>query len=131
ELFAVPIRSDSEIGQIYRRKRDELADVLTMLQARGTAEFRERCKLLYGTTTREELQALEGWLQLPPDPPQDQTISAREAAQYLRTRLSHAKLFADVRIRHNLSSAAAAGEVSIGVRSDATFSQAELERIFV
>jgi uncharacterized protein (TIGR02421 family) len=131
DLFSVPLNSGSELGLLYRRKRDELNDTVAMLQARGTTEFRERSRLLYGTTTEEELEAMSDWLQLPPDPPAERTIPAREAVQYLRSRLSQSRLAAEVKLRRSLGSFAAAGEHSIGVRADAQFSQRELERIFL
>ncbi|MGE0434211.1 MAG: tyrosine/phenylalanine carboxypeptidase domain-containing protein, partial [Planctomycetota bacterium] len=133
QLHGVPIRSDSELGHVFRRKRDELHDVLTMLQARGTSEFRERSRLLYGTTSREELQAINVWLKLPLDPPPgpDAQRSARDCCQFLRSQLSRDRLHATIRMRWGLSSSAAAGETSIAVRNDATFSALEMERIYV
>ena len=131
-LHAVPIRSDSELGHVFRRKRDELHDVLTMLQARGTSEFRERSRLLYGTTSREELEAINAWLRLPDDePPSDDQRTARDCCQFLRGQLSRDRLHATIRMRWGLSSSAAAGETSIAVRNDATFSALEMERIYV
>src|SRR5688572_28844307 len=48
ELLNLPIIS-SELGRIYRAKRDEVFNILAMLEARGSSEFCDWSRLLYGT----------------------------------------------------------------------------------
>lgn len=130
DLLALPIEH-TEVGHIYRKKRDELYNVATMLQARGTAEFRDRSRLLYGTATAQSIEDIKPWLELPADPAQPAAIGATEARRQLLVRMSYAKLNADVRLRAYMSSDAAAGDSSVGIRRAARFSERELNRIYV
>lgn len=121
ELLNLPI-VDSELGRLFRAKRDEVFNTICMLEARTTPEFLDRSRLLFGTADKKTLQKAEEWLKLDPEPEESNQFDAREAKTKLDSVVRKQKFLCSVRVRNYLSSDAAAGELSVALRKGATYS---------
>ncbi|MCC6575071.1 MAG: DUF1704 domain-containing protein [Planctomycetes bacterium] len=130
ELLNLPI-VNSELGRIYRAKRDEVFNILAMLEARGSKEFLDWSRLLYGTTDKRTLDAANLWLKLQPEPEEPQTIDAKEAKNRLTTLVRKQHFLCDVRIRNYMSSDAAAGELSVALKKNAMYSENDIKSLSV
>jgi uncharacterized protein (TIGR02421 family) len=130
ELLNLPI-VDSEMGRIYRAKRDEVFNTICMLESRTTPEFLDRSRLLFGTADKKTLQKAEEWLKLAPEPEQTEQADAREARSKLDAIVRKQKILCTVRVRKYLSSDAAAGEASVALRKGATYSDNDIASLAV
>jgi uncharacterized protein (TIGR02421 family) len=130
DLLNLPI-VDSELGRIYRTKRDEVFNTICMLVARATPEFLDRSRLLFGTADKKTLAKAEEWLDLEPEPLEEEQFDAREARNRLEAVVRRQKFLCEVRVRKYLSSDAAAGEASVALRKGATYSVNDLASLAV
>lgn len=130
DLLNLPI-IDSELGRIYRAKRDEVFNTICMLESRDTPEFLDRSRLLFGTADKRTLQKAEEWLKLEPEPIESQQLDAREARARLDSVVRRQKFLCSVRVRKYLSSDAAAGELSVALRKGATYSPGDIASLAV
>jgi uncharacterized protein (TIGR02421 family) len=121
DLLNLPI-VDSELGRIFRAKRDEVFNTICMLESRQTPEFLDRSRLLFGTADKKTLAKAEDWLDLEPEPEEPEQLDAREAKHKLDSVVRKQKFACNVRVRKYLSSDAAAGEASVALRKGATYS---------
>lgn len=130
DLLNLPI-VDSEMGRIYRAKRDEVFNSICMLESRNTAEFLDRSRLLHGTADKTTLAKAEEWLKLEPEPEVENQLDAREAKSKLDAVVRKQNFLCNVRVRKYLSSDAAAGEASVALRKGATYSMADIASLAV
>ncbi|MCA8910668.1 MAG: DUF1704 domain-containing protein [Planctomycetes bacterium] len=130
ELLNLPI-VDSELGRIYRAKRDEVFNTICMLESRQTPEFLDRSRLLFGTADKKTLAKAEEWLTLDPEPEDDDQFDAREAKLKLDSVVRKQNFLCNVRVRKYLSSDAAAGEASVALRKGATYSLQDIASLAV
>ncbi|MCA8919026.1 MAG: DUF1704 domain-containing protein [Planctomycetes bacterium] len=130
DLLNLPI-VDSEMGRIYRAKRDEVFNSICMLESRNTAEFLDRSRLLHGTADKTTLAKAEEWLKLEPEPEVPDQFDAREAKSKLDAVVRKQNFLCNVRVRKYLSSDAAAGEASVALRKGATYSKADIASLAV
>lgn len=130
ELLNLPI-IDSELGRIYRSKRDEVFNTICMLESRDTPEFLDRSRLLFGTADKGTLNKAEEWLKLPPEPEDPDLMDAREARAQLDGVVRRQRFLCNVRVRKYLSSDAAAGEASVALRKGATYSPNDIAALAV
>jgi uncharacterized protein (TIGR02421 family) len=130
DLLNLPI-VDSEMGRIYRAKRDEVFNTICMLESRTTPEFLDRSRLLFGTADKKTLQKAEEWLKLTPEPEDAEQLDAREARSRLDAVVRRQRLLCSVRVRKYLSSDAAAGEASVALRKGATYSKNDVASLAV
>jgi uncharacterized protein (TIGR02421 family) len=130
ELLNLPI-VDSELGRIYRAKRDEVFNTICMLESRSTPEFLDRSRLLFGTAEKKTVQKAEEWLRLEPEPEDPNQFDAREAKAKLDSIVRKQRFLCSVRVRKYLSSDAAAGEASVALRKGANYSEADIASLGV
>lgn len=130
DLLNLPI-IDSELGRIYRAKRDEVFNTICMLESRTTPEFLDRSRLLFGTADKKTLLKAEEWLKLEPEPEEKETLDAREARSRLDAVVRKQRILCTVRVRKYLSSDAAAGEASVALRKGATYSKNDIASLAV
>jgi uncharacterized protein (TIGR02421 family) len=130
ELLNLPI-VDSELGRIYRSKRDEVFNTICMLESRTTSEFLDRSRLLFGTADKKTLLKAEEWLATAAEQPEAEQFDAREARSRLESVVRKQKFLCDVRVRKYLSSDAAAGEASVALRKGASYSQNDIDALAV
>jgi uncharacterized protein (TIGR02421 family) len=130
ELLNLPI-VDSELGRIYRAKRDEVFNTICMLESRNTPEFLDRSRLLFGTAEKKTVQKAEEWLKLEAEPEDPNQFDAREAKAKLDAIVRKQRFLCSVRVRKYLSSDAAAGELSVALRKGATYSQGDIASLAV
>jgi uncharacterized protein (TIGR02421 family) len=130
DLLNLPI-VDSELGRIYRGKRDEVFNTICMLESRGTPEFLDRSRLLFGTADKKTLRTAEQWLKLEPEPEPREQYDAREARAKLEAVVRRQKFLCSVRVRRYLSSDAAAGEASVALRKGASYSAGDIASLAV
>ena len=130
ELLNLPI-VDSELGRIYRAKRDEVFNTICMLVARSTPEFLDRSRLLFGTADKATLEKAEKWLALEPEPEDTELFDAKEARSRLNVVVRRQKFLCSVRVRNYLSSDAAAGELSVALRKGAMYSRSDIDALAV
>jgi uncharacterized protein (TIGR02421 family) len=120
---------DTEIGRIYRRKRDEIDTVLAMLAARGSREFLELSRRVHGSPSAADLERGRGWLELPPEKPEQPRLSAAQVRLRLLEACQKLRLPCNVRLSAYLISDAAAGESSVAIRESRHYSHAELRAL--
>ncbi|MCB9894140.1 MAG: DUF1704 domain-containing protein [Planctomycetes bacterium] len=130
ELLNLPI-VDSELGRIFRGKRDEVFNTICMLESRDTPEFLDRSRLLFGTADKKTLGKAEEWLKLEPEPIEPNQVEAREAKQKLDAIVRKQRFLCSVRVRKYLSSDAAAGEASVALRKGATYGPTDIASLGV
>ena len=130
ELLNLPI-VDSELGRLFRAKRDEVFNTICMLESRDTPEFLDRSRLLFGTADKRLLAKAEEWLKLEPEPEDPDQIDAREAKAKLDSIVRKQRFLCNVRVRNYLSSDAAAGETSVALRKGATYSANDIASLGV
>lgn len=130
DLLNLPI-IDSELGRIYRSKRDEVFNTICMLESRDTPEFLDRSRLLFGTADKGTLNKAEEWLKLAPEPEDTGQMDAREARSRLDAVVRRQRFLCSVRVRKYLSSDAAAGEASVALRKGATYSMNDIAALAV
>jgi hypothetical protein len=130
DLLNLPI-IDSELGRIYRAKRDEVFNTICMLVARTTPEFLDRSRLLFGTADKVTLEKAEKWLALEPEPEETNLLDAKEARSRLNAIVRRQKFLCEVRVRNYLSSDAAAGETAVALRKGAFYSKNDIESLAV
>ncbi|MCC7510687.1 MAG: DUF1704 domain-containing protein [Planctomycetes bacterium] len=130
DLLNLPI-IDSELGRIYRSKRDEVFNTICMLETRDTPEFLDRSRLLFGTADKGTLNKAEDWLKLAPEPEESNLMDAREARSRLDAVVRRQHFLCSVRVRKYLSSDAAAGEASVALRKGATYSMNDIAALAV
>jgi len=130
ELLNLPI-VDSELGRIYRAKRDEVFNTICMLESRNTPEFLDRSRLLFGTADKKTLTKAEDWLKLEPEPEEPNQLDAREAKAKLDAIVRKQRFLCSIRVRTYLSSDAAAGELSVALRKGATYSATDIASLGV
>jgi uncharacterized protein (TIGR02421 family) len=130
DLLNLPI-VDSELGRIFRAKRDEVFNQICMLESRNTPEFLDRSRLLYGTADKKTLTKAEEWLALEPEPEEEESFDAREARAMLDKVVRKQKFLCNVRVRKYLSSDAAAGETSVALRKGAYYSPSDIASLAV
>ncbi|GIK52392.1 MAG: DUF1704 domain-containing protein [Planctomycetaceae bacterium] len=130
ELLNLPI-INSELGRIYRAKRDEVFNILAMLEARGSPEFCDWSRLLYGTADKRTLEIANEWLRLEAEPPEEHTIDAKEAKNRLTAIVRKQRFLCEIRVRSYLSSDAAAGEVAVALRRGAYYSDNDIKSLAV
>ena len=130
DLLNLPI-VDSELGRIYRAKRDEVFNTICMLESRETSEFLDRSRLLYGTADKDNLRKADEWLELDPEPEERAEFDARETRRRLLAVVRKQKFLCNVRVRTYLSSNAAAGELSVALRKGAMYSETDIRSLAV
>jgi len=130
ELLNLPIIS-SELGRIYRAKRDEVFNILAMLEARGSSEFCDWSRLLYGTADKRTLEIANEWLKAESEPEENRNIDAKEAKNRLTAIVRRQRFLCEIRVRNYLSSDAAAGELSVALRKGAMYSENDLKSLAV
>ncbi|MBX3473776.1 MAG: DUF1704 domain-containing protein [Planctomycetes bacterium] len=130
ELLNLPI-VDSELGRIYRAKRDEVFNTICMLESRNTPEFLDRSRLLFGTAEKTTLEKAEKWLALEPEPEDTDLFDAKEARARLTMTVRRQKFLCSIRVRNYLSSDAAAGELAVALRKGAYYSKNDIESLAV
>jgi len=130
ELLNLPI-VDSELGRIYRAKRDEVFNTICMLESRNTPEFLDRSRLLFGTAEKKTVSKAEEWLKLEPEPEDPNQFDAREAKAKLDSIVRKQRFLCSVRVRKYLSSDAAAGDTSVALRKGAMYSESDIASLGV
>ncbi|MES2855431.1 MAG: flavohemoglobin expression-modulating QEGLA motif protein, partial [Bdellovibrionota bacterium] len=134
---------DDDIGNILKKMAEEYADLVRMLSARGTKEFYELSKKLYGSpkdrfyddvvTIREQGHQLYGLLStlenkfLGQDYPK--ILTSEQVVEELRGRFKTSFLQGriDVRISDGIVADAAAGSDVIKIREGAMFSRKDID----
>ena len=117
---------DSEIGRLLRHKRNDLSNQLNMLAVRGSHEFVDRSRLIYGTSSAAEVEEVQEWLDLDPGQPEPEPWNATQARQKLLEACQQMGVPCIVRVSQYLSSDAAAGENSVALNKGRMFSRNEV-----
>lgn len=122
---------DSPIGELWKKKADEIRRKLELLEARGKPEFTEKSKALYGAPDAHMLEeALKEIASMPKEfPPAGKIHSSKEAKRIFEKAIRDYGLKGwRVKLQEDLVSDAIAGkENTVLIRDGATFSDDRLK----
>jgi uncharacterized protein (TIGR02421 family) len=129
ELYGLAIEriADPILQQLYRAKRVELDQMLSLLDERGTDDFTLTSEKLYGAPGPEDLDDAHSILEMDPEP-EARSLDADQLKHKLQAvidefRRRHGPFECHVTIRRHLASNAAAGERSVAIKKGGRFSE--------
>ncbi len=129
ELYELRIEDiqDPVLGDLYRRKRWEIDNQLSILDERGTENLTFTSEKLFGPMDEQDVKDAHAILEMDPLPEQ-RTLSAERVKRMLEevvasyTRKAGESFACRVRLRKFLASNAAAGETSVALKTQKRYS---------
>jgi len=120
---------EDDISVLLARKANELKLFLELIKARNSPVFLEISKQIYGSSDEELLKHAKNWLKLTSGNPSTFHFNSKVLKEKLEEEIQKMNIDVKVKLRKFLSSKAAAGVNTIGLKANAMFSHEDFVRI--
>jgi len=123
------IKPEDEVSMLLFKKAREAKLFFELIEARNSSVFRDISRRIYGSVDNTLLQKAYEWLKLPVGSPTRFHYDVIAAKEKLEKELASRNLNVAVKLRKYLTSKAAAGIDTIGLKASASFSDEDFKRI--